>query len=56
MFGKNRAEQTEERKILMNRETQVMLKVADILLREQLITPDENMKLTQMIREEETLS
>lgn len=44
---------TEERSGAMQQDTKVMLKLAEILLQDQLISPEEKYRLTQLIRKDD---
>lgn len=44
-----------ERSSIMRQDTTIMLKLAEILLRNQLISPEEKFRLTQLIRKEHAI-
>lgn len=44
---------TEERSGAMQQDTKVMLKLAELLLQDQLISPEEKYRLTQLIRKDD---
>lgn len=47
--------QTKERSQTMPKDTKIMLKLAELLMQDNLITPEEKLRLTELIRKDGTL-